>query len=55
LAYANVVLDRRHGKPRDHVTVEQQDDIATPYPTLEEVEAAPIDRFGRSCDSTICK
>jgi hypothetical protein len=51
LACANVVLDRGHGKPRDHVTVEQQADIATPYPTLEELEAAliaegiPIDRL----------
>ena len=44
LACANVVLDRGHGKPRDHVTVEQQETIVARYPTFEEIKADLIRR-----------
>ena len=39
LACANAILDRGHGKPRDHIAVEQQDVVRASYPTLEEVKA----------------
>ena len=39
LACANAILDRGHGKPRDHIAVEQQEVLRASYPTLEEVKA----------------
>jgi hypothetical protein len=36
---ANAILDRGHGKPREHIAVEQQDIIAMKYPTLDEIKA----------------
>ena len=38
-ACANALLDRGHGKPRDHVAIEQQEIIAMEYPTLEDIKA----------------
>jgi hypothetical protein len=38
-ACANAVLDRGHGKPRDHIAVELQEVITKQYPTLEEIKA----------------
>jgi hypothetical protein len=43
-ACANAVLDRGHGKPREHVTFEAQEVIAMQYPTLEEIKADLIAR-----------
>jgi hypothetical protein len=39
LACANAILDRGHGKPRDHIAVEQQDVITMQNPTLEDIKA----------------
>jgi hypothetical protein len=43
-ACANAVLDRGHGKPREHGTFEAQEVIALQYPTLEEIKADLIAR-----------
>ena len=51
LAAANAILDRGYGKPRDGEVVEQEEILATPYQTVEEIEASliakgiPIDRL----------
>jgi hypothetical protein len=44
LAAANAILDRGFGKPVDGEVMEQLDRLATPYPTLAEIEADLIAR-----------